>query len=203
MLVAVSSPVFAMPVAWEDILSRLCPEIAHRFTQMGMESIEDFRFFFTSFEDIQAKCPKDFGYTDEDHMAVFRLWKLVRALPDSRISEDQVANMTRCLQKRASPSVSGDLPRDPPPPLLAADAKRTGLPLDATSAVKAKISRLRPKPAPLAAVREDIIRSIMEVYNQLGSRGARWIGPCAIDVSFGFVARAVESFDDATLKRHL
>ena len=193
----------AMPVAWEDILSRLCPEMAQRFVQMGMESVEDFRFFFTSFEDIQRKFPKDFEYTDEDHEAVFHLWKLVRALPESRVSLEQVENLTRSMRRRSSSSVVEEPVRDPIIPILAPSDKKRGLPLDASGAGRAKVIRLRAKPAPLAAIREDIVRNIVEFYVQLGPRGARWIGQSSTDVTFGFVARVVESFDDPTLKRHL
>ena len=91
-----------MPVVWEDVLWRLCPEISQRLLQMGMESIEDLRFFFTSFEDIQAKFPGDFEYTDEDHEEVFNLWRLVRAGPDSRLSGDQISALAR-RRARAAP----------------------------------------------------------------------------------------------------
>ena len=171
---------------------------------MGLESIGDFRCYFTSFEDIQQKFPTDFEYTDEDHQEVFNLWKLVKSLPDSQISMEQVEELTKRLREQRSEPVPLPEPVDIQPlPLRCKSEGRKVLPLDVGSSGSAKVARLRPKPVPESAVREELVREIHEYYTALGSGGSRWIEPACVDTSFRFVARAIESFDDAALKRHI
>jgi hypothetical protein len=193
-----------MPIAFEDVLAMIHPDIVVRLRQMGLESVDDFRCYFTSFEDIQLKFPVDFEYSEEDHLEIFNVWKLVKSLPDSQNFLGQVENLTQRLRKRRpDPVLPLESVSNQPLPLRCKPEGRKVLPLDASSSGSAKVARLRSHPPPASAIRDELVREIHEQYTSLGSGGSRWIESVCSDTSFRFVARAVESFDDAALKRHI
>ena len=193
-----------MPLRWEHLLSMLGPEMGIRLNQMGLESLEDFRYCFTSFEDIQVKFPEGHGWTDADHSELFQVWSIVRAVPDGTVTDAQVDDLSRRMRRRRPPVEDRPVPQvHVPPPLTEAKAARRVLPLDASSTGSAKVARAKSKVVPLVAAREEVIRQVHSLYLALGDRGARWIGCTSHDISFDFVARAVETFDEPTIKRHL
>ncbi|MCS5675744.1 MAG: hypothetical protein NZ605_12135, partial [Acidimicrobiales bacterium] len=139
-----------------------------------------------------------------DHQEAFNVWRLVKSLPDSQIFLGQVENLTQRLRKRRpdpipllEPVATQSLP------LRGKPEGRKVLPLDAGSSGSAKVAKLRFNPPPASAVRDELVREVHEFYATLGSGGSRWIESVCVDTSFRFVARAVESFDDAALKRHI